>query len=131
MLFIFLVMPIIIILLVVLDVFSKLKRNQKLSKKLQKYDIKKEGKTVYINYRSYDIIISLRTSEFSIVHNKDINGITHKYSFLCFGPLKNKIKHIKIMKSFKISPLYITFKIKNPNEMDEYLNKFISLVEIL
>ena len=130
-LLIFLIMPAIIIILIIFDIASKLKRNRKLFQKLEKYNVKIDGKNVYLNYRNYDIIISLRTSDFSIVHNKDVKGITRKYSFFCFGPLKNKIKDSKINNSFKISPLYITFRIKNTDEMDKYLNDFINLAEDL
>ena len=93
------------------DLFSKISKKEKVAREIKKmFNAKELDGEIYFNFRGYDVIITLKPEiKASIIHNRNVEGI-------------------KSPKGTKLTPLYLTFKIKNVGKMGDKLEEYVDFL---
>ncbi len=85
---------------------KKLKREIK-----EMFNAKEKDGDLQFNYRNHDVVVTFRPEvKVSILHNRDVG-------------------EVKSPPGARLTPLYLTFKIKKSSEIGEKLDKYIEFLE--
>ena len=97
---------------VIYDFFAKIGRKDRVRKKIKKmFNAMEEDGNLYFNFHGYDVIITFQPDiKVSIVHNKNVEGMSSP-------------------KGAKLTPLYLTFKVKNTRKIGEKLEDYIDFID--
>jgi len=77
------------------------------------YHAEDSGKDLIFKYRNYDIIATFRSKvKISIIHGRDVEGI-------------------KAPTGAELTPMYLIFKVKKPEEVPTKLDKYIDFLETI
>ena len=115
--YVYYVYSLIIILIVIVawifyDLFSKIgKKDNERSDIKKLFNAMERDGNLYFKFHGYDVIVTFKPDmKVSIVHNRDI-------------------ENIESPKGAKLTPLYLTFKVKNAKEIGEKLENYTEFLD--
>ncbi len=101
--------------LIFYTIFSALSSKKGMQEKIcNVFNAERKGDMIYFKHKGYDVIVTFKPDvKVNIVHNKDVMDMGN----------------VKPPHGMKLTPLYLSFKIKKVEELTEKLNEAVEFIE--
>ncbi len=110
--YIIMILAAIIVAWIFYDFFSKIGRKDRTREKIKKmFNASERDEDLYFKFRGYDVIMTFKPDiKVSIVHNKNVENVSSP-------------------KGAKLTPLYLSFKVRNIREIGEKLDEYVDFID--